>query len=130
MGQVTPTDSREPDNTSAEPPTEAVKNSKINKQTTPLSKPDDLSIGLNLLNIPSDVWVGKTCPVVRDAMREKDFPDYAIAFVLFNFCGLTNKTQLGRLLHKNKDMVSSSYARHTNFLIAQANNFISKKKGK
>jgi hypothetical protein len=49
--------------------------------------------------VPRSLWEGKIPKSVRDSMQQQGFPDpRVIAYALYNWCGLTNKTQLGKLL--------------------------------
>ena len=76
------------------------------------------------VKVPSVLWKGKPYASVRNAMRPKEeggegFLDAIIAYVLFNWCGLKNKTALGRLLGEpNKD--TSSYRRLATRLLKEA----------
>lgn len=78
------------------------------------------------VTIPSALWQGKPPKSIRDAMRPREgqdgFSDAVIAYVLFNWCGLTNKTQLGRLLGK-PGQDDSSYRRLTARLLDEAASF-------
>ena len=74
--------------------------------------------------VPRSLWEGKPHSTVHNAMRPKEegaegFSDVVIAYVLFNWCGLTNKTQLGRLLGK-PDQDENSYRRLTDRLLTKA----------
>ena len=78
----------------------------------------------NTVNVPSILWKGKPSKSVIKAMRPKEeggegFSEAVIAYVLFNWCGIKNKTQLGRLLGK-PDQDDSSYRRLTARLLKEA----------
>jgi hypothetical protein len=72
--------------------------------------------------VPRDLWEGKRPTAIRDGLRESGYADPVIAYVLFNWCGQTNKTQLGRLLGK-PDLIDSSYFRLTDRLLAETASF-------
>lgn len=75
------------------------------------------------VTIPSALWKGKPYASVRNAMRPKGdyagFSDAVIAHVLFYWCELKNKTELGRLLGK-PGQDDSSYRRLTARLLKEA----------
>ena len=49
--------------------------------------------------VSSKLWKGKTLNTAFDALKAADFPPAVIAYVLFHWCGFTNKRQLGELLY-------------------------------
>jgi len=65
------------------------------------------------------LWEGKTHSAVIAAMRQDNFPDAIIAYVLHNWCGLKNKTRVGRLLGP-PDQDDSTYLRLAHRLLAEA----------
>jgi hypothetical protein len=69
--------------------------------------------------IPRALWEGKPPAIVRDAMRDNGYSDAIIAFALFEWCKLKNKTQIGRLL-ADEEKEDSSYLRLANRLLAEA----------
>ncbi len=75
----------------------------------------------SVILVPRALWEGKSPKSVRDNMRQpdKDFPDHVIAYVLYHWCDLKNRTEIGTLLGKSgKD--PSTYLRHANRLLAKA----------
>lgn len=70
--------------------------------------------------VPAALWDGKTNPAVRDAMRENNYSDPVIAYVLHEWCGLTNKTQIGILLGPVGALPDSTSLRRANRLLAEA----------
>lgn len=69
--------------------------------------------------VSRSLWEGKSPMAVREGMRQHDFKDPVIAYALHEWCGLKNKTQIGRLLGPG-DQDDSSYLRLTNRLLAEA----------
>ena len=83
------------------------------------------SAGQGGIFVPRKLWEGRIYPAIRDAMRPKDeyegYPDFVIAYVLFNWCGLKNKTEIGRLLRGNKtEHNDSTFLRSANSLLKKA----------
>ncbi len=71
------------------------------------------------LCIPRHLWEGKTPMAVRDAMREANFDDAVIAYVLYSWCGQNNKTYVGKLLGTaNKE--DSTYRKACHRLLEKA----------
>jgi hypothetical protein len=70
--------------------------------------------------VPRALWEGKSPKAARDSMKQQGFTDpRVIAYVLYNWCGLKNKTQLGKLLGPDgKD--DSTYLRLAHRLLAEA----------
>lgn len=89
------------------------------KTDTTGNMPTEGDIEQKTLRIPVELWKHKNDTFVRDAMREKSFCDAAIAHVLFNWCGVKNKTRLGRLLGK-PDQVDATYRRQASRLLKEA----------
>ena len=69
--------------------------------------------------VSRSLWEGKSPTAVRDGMRNQDFIDPVIAHVLYEWCNLKNKTQIGRLLGP-PDQDDSSCLRRANRLLAEA----------
>jgi hypothetical protein len=69
--------------------------------------------------VPRALWDGKRHPTIRDSMRQQEFADPVIAYVLYEWCGLKNKTKIGRLLGPD-DKVDSTYRRLAGRLLAEA----------
>lgn len=65
------------------------------------------------------LWEGKEPAAVVEAMREEKYTDAVIAHVLFHWCELTNKTEIGRLLIKS-EKESSTYLHHVDKLLKKA----------
>lgn len=65
------------------------------------------------------LWEGKEPAAVVEAMREEKYIDAVIAHVLFHWCELTNKTEIGRLLIKD-EKESSTYLHHVDKLLKKA----------
>ena len=61
--------------------------------------------------VPRDLWKGKIPQVVIKDMREKEFPDEVIAYVLFNWCDQKNLTQIGKWLGDKPSQVDSTHYR-------------------
>ena len=70
--------------------------------------------------VPAALWEGKTPPAVRDALRENNFTDPVIARVLYEWCGLTNQTQIGMLLGPVGAIADSTSLRRGKRLLAEA----------
>ena len=70
--------------------------------------------------VPAALWDGKTNPAVRDALRESNYSDPVVAYVLYEWCGLTNKTQIGMLLGPVGALPDSTSLRRANRLLAEA----------
>jgi hypothetical protein len=75
----------------------------------------------SVIFVPRHLWEGKSPKSVRDNMRQPDmdFPDHVIAYVLYNWCDLTNITEIGTLLGKT-GKVPSTYLRHGHRLLTKA----------
>ena len=69
--------------------------------------------------VSRSLWEGKSPISVREGMRQQSFTDPVIAHVLYEWCGLKNKTQIGRLLGP-ADQDDSSYLRLTHRLLSEA----------
>lgn len=69
--------------------------------------------------VPRILWEGREPVAVVEAMREKKYIDAVIAHVLFHWCELTNKTEIGRLLIKY-EKESSTYLHHVDKLLKKA----------
>jgi hypothetical protein len=72
----------------------------------PLSKPLRAPFA-----IPRELWEGKAHDAVLEAMREKKYSAAIIAHVLFHWCDLKNKTEIGRLLSDSEQEDSTYYHR-------------------
>ena len=88
---------------------------------TPQSKNDTNE---SAICVPRALWEGKPSASIRNAMRPKEeggegFSDAVIAYVLFNWAKLENKTEIGRLLGK-PEQDDSSYRRLTTRLLNEA----------
>ena len=70
--------------------------------------------------VPRSLWEGKSNQAIRNSMREQDFADPVIAYVLYEWRGLRNKTEIGRLLDPDDGKVDSTYLRLANGLLAAA----------
>ncbi len=71
------------------------------------------------LCIPRELWEGKSPSSVRDAMREANYDDAVIAYVLYTWCGQNNKTHVGRLLGA-ADKEDSTYRKFCHRLLEKA----------
>jgi hypothetical protein len=69
--------------------------------------------------VSRSLWDGKSEKAVRDNMRQQDFTDPVIAYVLHNWRDLKNKTQIGRLLGPDGQN-DSTYLRLAHRLLAEA----------
>ena len=69
--------------------------------------------------VPRDLWAGKSYPVVRNGIQREGYPPEVIAYVLFEWCKLKNKTEIGRLLGPG-DQTDSSCLRRGNRLLKKA----------
>jgi hypothetical protein len=65
------------------------------------------------------LWEGKEPSAVVETMREKKYIDVVIAYVLFYWCDLNNKTEIGRLLIQS-EKESSTYLHYTDRLLKKA----------
>lgn len=65
------------------------------------------------------LWEGKEPAAVVEAMREEKYIDAVIAHVLFHWCELTNKTEIGRLLLQS-ERESSTYLHYVDRLLKKA----------
>jgi len=74
---------------------------------------------LSKILVPHSLWQGKSPKFVCDNMRQQGFKDPVIIHVLHHWCGITNKTQIGRLLGPN-DQNDSTYLRLADRLLAEA----------
>jgi len=84
--------------------------------------PAESSTEQHVILVPRSLWEGKTHTAVRNSMRSHDgegFSDAVIAHVLCEWCGLTNKTQIGRLLGKS-GQDDSTYLRYAKTLLDEA----------
>ncbi|MDL2209464.1 hypothetical protein LJC26_01500 [Desulfovibrio sp. OttesenSCG-928-O18] len=69
--------------------------------------------------VPRILWEGREPVAVVEAMRERKYIDAVISHVLFHWCELTNKTEIGRLLIKD-EKESSTYLHHVDKLLKKA----------
>lgn len=74
----------------------------------------------NVIYIPEKYWKNKSPSGSRDALRSAGFPEFVIAYVLYEWIDLKNKTQIGRLLGENEDKDPKSHRNLTNDLLEQA----------
>lgn len=63
---------------------------------------------LNTYFVNKQLWHDQHPPKIRDRMRTDQFPDYVIAYVLFNWCN-KSKTEIGRLLRTSEQTSSTDY---------------------
>lgn len=61
--------------------------------------------------IPRDLWAQKPPEQVCEDMRVAGFGDDAIAYALYNWCGVQNKTEIGRLL-RGGDLTDIAYRKY------------------
>ena len=61
--------------------------------------------------IPRDLWAQKPLQQVCDDMRAAGFKDDAVAYALFHWRGVSNKTELGKLL-RGGDMTDGAYYKY------------------
>ncbi|MCL2123853.1 MAG: hypothetical protein FWH34_07145 [Desulfovibrionaceae bacterium] len=70
--------------------------------------------------VPRSLWESKSPKSARDSMMQQDFTDpRIIAYALYNWCGLKNKTEIGKLLGP-PDKDPSTYLRLAHRLLAEA----------
>lgn len=69
--------------------------------------------------VPRALWEGKEPSSVVEAMRERKDIDAVIAHVLFHWCELTNKTEIGRLLLQS-EKEPSTYLHYVDRLLKKA----------
>jgi hypothetical protein len=72
--------------------------------------------------IPRSLWQGKENLAVVNAMRERKDKDSVIAYVLFEWCGLKNKIDIGQLLrgHPTRMLDDSTYAKQATACLKEA----------
>ncbi|MCL2178133.1 MAG: hypothetical protein FWC28_06730 [Proteobacteria bacterium] len=70
------------------------------------------------VRISTEPWAAKTHSKIRDEMRAEGSSEAAIACVLYK-CG-ADKTKIGRLLHKKRGMEESTYKKHGDKLLKEA----------
>ena len=71
--------------------------------------------------VPSKLWKGKTHSNAAENLRKaEEFPPEVIAHVLFFWCGLTNKTGLGKMLRCERGLVDSTYWSYADKLLKKA----------
>jgi len=80
---------------------------------------DQIITTIPVIYVPRPLWDGKRHPTIRDSMRQQEFADPVIAYVLHEWCGLKNKTEIGRLLGPD-NKVDSTYRRLADKLLAEA----------
>jgi hypothetical protein len=73
----------------------------------------------SVILVPASLWEGKTEKTTRDGMMEQGFRLSVIAHVLHHWCGVENKTQLGRWLGP-PNLTDRSYLRFADKLLAEA----------
>ena len=69
--------------------------------------------------VPRALWEGKEPIAVVEAMRDRKDKDAVIAYVLFHWCDLTNKTEIGRLLLQS-EKESSTYLHYVDRQLKKA----------
>ena len=74
----------------------------------------------NAISVPAEYWQNKSHPATRDALREAGFPDFVIAYVLYEWIGPKNKTHIGSLLADKELKDAKSHRNLTNALLKQA----------
>jgi len=72
-----------------------------------------------VIHVPRALWEGKRHQAIRDSMRQQEFADPVIAYVLYEWHGLKNKTEIGRLLGPD-NKVDSTYRRLADRLLTEA----------
>lgn len=70
--------------------------------------------------VPTALWKGKTHETVRDTLREHNYSEPVIAFILHHWCGLKNKTELGKLLSPVSNQEDTAHRRRANRLLNEA----------
>lgn len=63
--------------------------------------------------IPRNLWAQKPLQQVCDDMRAAGFKDDAVAYALFHWRGVSNKTELGKLL-RGGDLTDGAYYKYAN----------------
>lgn len=69
--------------------------------------------------VPRALWQGKEHTAAFEALRENKYSDEVIAHVLFEWCDLKNKTEIGRLL-SDSEQEASTYLHRVNRLLKKA----------
>jgi hypothetical protein len=96
-------------------------------QTSPqASESDPQPTTSQVIKVPRHLLLkGKRHPAIRDNLRKHDFSDPVIAYVLHEWCGLTNKTELGRILRlPKKGKNPSTFLRYANKLLNEAKSLV------
>ena len=74
----------------------------------------------NVMYIPEEYWKNKSPSGSRDALRSAGFPEFVIAYMLYEWIGPKNKTHIGSLLADKEMKDTKSYRNLTNDLLKQA----------
>ena len=90
-----------------------------------VSEPENVSLDKPVIAVPQELWAGKSGEAARDALREAQFNDAVIAYVLKHNAKL-NKTRIGKLL-SDHEISDSAYRDLTNRLLVEASKIDIKK---
>lgn len=74
----------------------------------------------NVIYVPEEYWKNKSPSGSRDALRSAGYPEFVIAYVLYEWIGPKNKTQIGCLLGDNENKDAKSHRNLINALLDQA----------
>jgi hypothetical protein len=107
-----------PGETPTEPPTTIKEEAVTEPFASPSPMPEEPPA--SSIIVPRDLWEGKTPKTLRAGMMEKGYDNAVIAHVLFYWCQLNNKKQIGKLLGDDPDQDDSTHLRRTNKLLKKA----------
>ena len=71
--------------------------------------------------LPKELWAGRSPRHIRGVMSEQGYDLWVIAHVLYTWCGLTNMTELGKVLNPTgSELGDSAYAKQARKLLEKA----------
>lgn len=74
----------------------------------------------NVIYVPEEYWKNKSWSGSLELLRRDGFPEFVIAYVLYEWIGPKNKTQIGCLLGDNEKKDAKSHRNLINALLDQA----------
>lgn len=80
---------------------------------------DQISLSAEFIIIPKSIWANKSPLEVVADMRAGGFPEDAIAYTLYTWCGIQNKTEIDSIM-RNKDISDSAKRKAVSNLLNMA----------
>ncbi len=92
-------------------------------QSRPIDKNANINIydtSNNQIKIPQHIWANKTAEEIITTMRALGYKDDAIAFTIYKWGGIKNKTEIGTVM-RGDEITDSAKRKYINSLLLKAN---------